>query len=176
MLPLLAIAGSNLAKNLLQPAAAQGGAPAGQPRTDAAAPAEFQKFLQRVSASPEVQKASFLTSEGIHNTADAGHRLADYGARILQDPAVKKAAAGNSDAIEMRFLPGGSVCIKTSDGRETTVTLNGDAKEAARKASLVVGSLQTADRPGPISPGSTSKPLAPGINFMPGAGSASLLP
>jgi hypothetical protein len=117
-----------------------------------------------------------LTSEGIQNTADAGQRLADYGARILQDPAVNKAAAGNSDAIEMRFSPDGSVCIKTSDGRQTTVTLHGDAKEAARKASLVVGSLQTAGRPGSASPGPTTKPLAPGIKIMPGTDSASLLP
>jgi len=176
MLPLLAIAGANLARNLIQPAVAQGAPPAGQTRTDAADPAEFQRFLQRVSASPEVQKASFLTSEGIQNTADAGQRLADYGARILQDPAVNKAAAGNSDAIEMRFSPDGSVCIKTSDGRQTTVTLHGDAKEAARKASLVVGSLQTAGRPGSASPGPTTKPLAPGIKIMPGTDSASLLP
>lgn len=176
MLPLLAIAGANLARNLIQPAAAQGGSPAGQPRTDAADPAEFQRFLQRVSASPEVQKASFFTSEGIQDTADAGQRLADYGARILQSPAVQKAVAGNSGAIEMRFSPDGSVCIKTSDGRQHTVTLSGDAKEAAQKAALVVGSLQTVNLPGATSPGAPSKPLAPGIQFMPGAGSASLLP
>jgi hypothetical protein len=176
MLPLLAIAGANLARNLIQPAVAQGASPAGQPRTDAADPAEFQRFLQRVSASPEVQKASFLTSEGIQNTADAGQKLADYASRILQDPAVKKAVAGNGDAIEMRFSPDGSVCIKTSDGRQATVTLNGDAKEAAQKASLVVGSLQAAGRPGLASPGPTSKLLAPGIKIMPGTGSASILP
>ncbi|MEI8312993.1 MAG: hypothetical protein WCH98_19780, partial [Verrucomicrobiota bacterium] len=116
------------------------------------------------------------TSEGIQNAADAGQKLADYSARILQDPAVKKAAAGNSDAVEMRFSPDGSVCIETSDGRQTTVTLNGDAKEAAQKASLVLGSLPTAGRSGSASPGPTSKPLAPGIKIMPGTGSASILP
>lgn len=176
MLPLLAIAGANLARNLIQPAVAQAVSPAAQPRADAVDPAEFQRVLQRISASSEVQKASFLTSEGINNAADGHQRLADYGARILQDPAVQKVVAGNSDAIEMRFSPDGSIGIKTSDGRETTVTLNGDAKEAAKKASMIVGSLQTAARPASAPPGFNSKPSVPGIRILPGAGSASLLP
>jgi hypothetical protein len=159
---------------LLQPAATRIISPAGQPQTDAADPAAFQKFLQRVSASPDVKKASFLTSEGIHDPADAQQKLADYGARILQDPAVQQAVAGNSGAIEMRFLPDGSTSIKTSDGRQTTVNLDGDAKEAARKAALVVGSLQTASHPVPSAPASAAK--APGIWITPGAGAASLLP
>ena len=171
MLPLLAIAGANLARNLLQPAAAPAVSPAGQPNADATDPAAFQKFLQKVSASPEVQKASFLTSEGIRNTTDAQQRLADYGARVMRDPAVQKAVAGSSDAIEMRFSPDGSVSVKTSDGRETTVNLKGDAKEAARKAALVVGSLQTTSQPAVPTLNPASKPLAPGIKLMPGAGS-----
>lgn len=180
MLPLLAIAGANLARNLIQPVATQIISPAGQPQSDAADPAAFQKVLLKACASPEVQKASFLNSEGIHDTTDAQQKLADYGARIRQDPAVQKAVAGNCDAIEMRFLPDGSVSIKTSDGRQTTVNLKGDAKEAARKAALVVGSLQTAGHPVPSAPDSAANAPrglpAPGIRITPGAGAASLLP
>jgi hypothetical protein len=177
MLPLLAIAGANIARNLIQPVAAQMLSPTGQPKTEATDPAAFQKLLQKVSSSPEVQKASFLASEGIRDTADAQTKLADFGARILQDPEVQKAVAGSSGAVEMRFSPDGSVAIKTADGRVKTVHPQGDAKEAAQKAAHVLAILQPAAHT--TSAVTTFKlgtlPQMPGITITPGASTATVL-
>ena len=177
MLPLLAIASANVARNLLHSASGQmNKAPEQNAGTD---PAVFQKLLQQVTASPEVQKAEFLASEGIIDTTDAERRLADFGARILQDPGVRSAVAGSSGPVEMRFLPDGSVAIKTSDGLQKTVKVEGDANIAAGKALLVVKYLQSGDRPGLglISAGQDLRgtPQAFGIKVIPGAGAASIL-
>ncbi len=178
MLPILAIAAANIGRNLLQSAASGpvNRTPDPAKETD---PAAFQKLLQQVSASPEVQKASFLASEGISNTTDAQQKLGDLGARIMQDPGVQKAIAGSNSAVEMRFLADGSVSIKTSDGRQKTVEVQGDAKVAASKASRIVKIMQSADGSAggaagvALTPGGTSKEL--GIRIVPGEGAARLL-
>jgi len=177
MLPLLAIAGANIARNLIQPVATQILSPAGQPKTEATDPAAFQKLLLKVSSSPEVQKASFLASEGIRDTADAQTKLSDFGARILQDPEVQKAVAGNSGAVEMRFSPDGSVAIKTADGRVKTVHPQGDAKDAAQKAAHVLAILQPAAHPtlGAAVSKLGASPQMPGLTIKPGASTATVL-
>jgi len=175
MFPILAIAAANVGRNLIQNASAQ----INKPPAQATDPAAFQKFLLKAASSPEVQKASFFSSERIHNTADAQQRLSDYGSRIMQDPEVQKAVAGNSGAVEMRFSPDGVVSIKTSDGRQRTVHLQGDAKAAAQKAEIVSASLKTATQPAlaaPLSaPAPSGVPQASGIRIVPGSGTSTLL-
>jgi hypothetical protein len=173
MLPLLAITAANVGRNLLQSAAA-GPAAQAQPKASEADPAAFQKFLQKAAATPGVQKAAVLASEGIRTTADAQTKMGDYGARIMQDPEVRKAVAGDSGEVEMRFLSGGMVSIKTSDGREKTVTLGGDAKVSAQKAERILKSLGTGASPA-TSVFATNLAVGPGIRLKPGAGTATIL-
>ena len=177
MLPLLAIAGANIATNMIQPVAARILAP-GQPKTDGVDQATFQKLLaNKIASSPEAQKASFMSSEGIRDTATAQQRLGDYGTRIMQDPGVRKALAGNTGAVEMRFSPDGTVSIKTASGQQKSVALQGDAKVAAQKAARILSIMQSSPSSGMSAPAftSTGAPQMPGIKITPGGGAASVL-
>ena len=178
MLPLLAIAGANIASNTLLPAASRILSPGSQQKTDGVDQATFQKLLaNKIASSPEAQKASFMSSEGIQDTTGAQQRLGDYGARILQDPQVQKAVGGGGRAVEMRFLADGSVSIKTADGMEKAVTLQGDAKVAAQKAARVLQIMQASPHSGFAAStiGIAGTPQMPGIKVTPGGGAATVL-
>ena len=178
MLPLLAIAGANVAANVVQPAVSQLLAPKGPSQSSKVDAAAFQKALaNKIASSPDAQKAIFMKSMGISDISSARQRLGDLGVRILQDPGVQKALGGNTGPVEMRFSADGTVSIKTSNGQERTVTLHGDAKVAAQNAAQVLQIMQAAPHGGmaPTISQTGMGPQMPGIRITPGGGSATLL-
>lgn len=189
MLPILAVGASAVGLNVLQSIGKQTGIlkspqTATASTTDGAAPdpAAFQKLMAKISSSPEIQQASFLAAEGIKNNDDASQRMAELSARVMQDPEVQKAIAGNSDPVEMRFLPGGVVSLKLSDGREKTVTLQDDAKGAAEKGAKILATLKASGQSSLNTPiqsafsnGSVAHAAA-GVRYTPGSGTSTLLP
>ena len=177
MLPLLAIAGAGLATNMIQPMASRILSPA-PTNTNSADAATFQKLLaNKIASSPEAQKASFMASEGIRDTKGAQQRLGDYGARVMQDPGVQKVVAGHPGAVEMRFSSNGTVLVKTADGQQQSVNLQGDAKVAAQKAARVLSIIQASPSSGLQASTSpvTGAPQLPGIKITPGGGAATVV-
>ena len=108
--------------------------------------------------------------------------MAELSARVMQDPEVQKAVAGNSDPVEIRFLPGGVVSLKLSDGREKTVTLQNDAKSAAEKAAQILATIKASGQSSLTTPTQsafstgTVAHAAAGVRYTPGSGTSTLLP
>ena len=178
MLPLLAIAGANVASNIALPAISQVLSPKSPSQAGKVDSATFQQMLaNKIASSPDAQKSIFMKSLGISDITSARQRLGEFGTRILQDPGVQKALGGNTGPVEMRFSPDGTVAIKTANGQEKTVSLQGDAKVAGQKAAQVLQIMQSAPHGGmtPTMSQAGMAPQMPGIRVMPGGGAATLL-
>jgi len=139
--------------NLLQSMAGQmtgkGAGAQDAKKADAAADAAaFQKMLLKVASSPSVQRASLLASEGINDSADAAQKMGGLASRILQDPAAQQAIDGAQGAVDIKLMSDGFVMLKMADGRQKTVRLQGDAREAAEKAATILNCLKKPEASG----------------------------
>lgn len=149
MIPLLAIAGARIGASVLQNVAENVmHKKEAAPRADAAQQTQFAEVLARVAASPQVQQARFLRSEGIQDRADAEARLGEIAQQLAQSPGVREATAGSSRAFDLRVTANGDVEVRSADGRVRTLQLSGDDKALAVKARQILEALGSAPQAG----------------------------
>jgi hypothetical protein len=147
--PLLAVRAASLGSDLLQAAARNiAGGSAKAEQKAAATPAEATRFsdmLAKVAASPKVQNARLLQTEGILDHADAEVRLGEIAQRIAaESPEAREALAGSGGAFKMRVLENGDVSLHTADGKVRNIRLCGGAKELAVKAHRILDAIDSA--------------------------------
>jgi hypothetical protein len=138
MIPLLAIAGARVGATVIQNLAENIGHKKNAEQVGAAQQGQFAEMLARASASPQVQQARFLHSEGIQDRADAATRLGDLAQQIAQAPEIRDITAGSTGAFDLKVNADGNVEVRTADGRVRTVALNGEQKTAALKAHQII--------------------------------------
>jgi hypothetical protein len=145
MYPLLAIAAAKLGSNLVNNVAtniADNAKAASDANTTAAKKAAFAEMMAKVAASPKAKNTDFLRGEGITSRADAESTLHQISQKILQTPEVSSITG--SGAIDLKFLSDGNVSVKTADGVEHSVSLEGNLKETSQKAHQIMESVNVA--------------------------------
>ena len=170
MNPLLALTaarvGSNLLNNLAGNAA---GAPAA-PSAKEIQKAEFTKMMLAAANTPQAKTARELGANGIGSPGDAEKQLEHLAKKILQSSEFGKELDGKSEPIEMKFLPGGKVALKSADGSEKVFELDGDLADSAKKAFELIESVKIAF---PKSGLASSEPGG-SLRIVPGAGATLL--
>lgn len=164
MFPLLAIAAAKVGSNLLSNAAnniADNAKAASEANANAAKRAAFAQVMAKVASSPQVKNADFLQGQGIDNRSDAEMTLNEISQKILQSPEVSAITGGRSEAFDLKFLPDGNVSLKTADGVEHIVNLEGNLKENSQKALQIMESVKIA-----FPQGSGSMNLGPNAGYM----------
>ena len=147
MYPLLAIAAAKVGSNLLSNAATNitnNANAASEANANAAKKVAFAQMMAKVASSPEVKNADFLHSQGIGNRGDAEFTLNQISQKILQSPEVSAITGGRSEAFDLKFLPDGNVSVKTADGVEHIVNLEGNLKETSQNALQIMESVKVA--------------------------------
>ena len=147
MLPLLALAAAKVGSNLLSNAATNitdNAKAASEANANAAKKAAFDQMMAKVASSPEFKNAEFLQGQGIRNRGDAEMTLNHFSQKILQSPEVSAVTGGRSEAFDLKFLPDGNVSVKTADGVEHVVSLEGNLKETSQKALQIMESAKVA--------------------------------
>ena len=172
MYPLLAIAAAKLGSNLVNNVAtniADNAKAASDANTTTAKKAAFAEMMAKVAASPIAKNTDFLRGEGIASRADAELALHQISQKILQSPEVSAITGGGTGAIDLKFLPDGNVSVKTADGTDHVVSMEGNLKENSQKAHQIMESVKVA-----FSQNTSSANKCPGhLHIVPG-GRASL--
>jgi hypothetical protein len=167
MYPLLAIAAAKLGSNIINNVAANVAANVADnakatSESNAAKKAAFDQMMAKVAASPKAKNTDFLRGEGIASRADAELALHQISQKILQSPEVSAISGGG--AIDLKFLPDGNVSVKTADGTERVVSLEGNLKENSQKAHQIMESVKVA-----FSQNTSSANKGPGhLHIVPG--------
>ncbi|MCX6973680.1 MAG: hypothetical protein NTZ94_05145 [Verrucomicrobia bacterium] len=152
MFPLLALTAAKVGSNLLSNAATNAGdnaKAASEANANAAKKAAFAQMMAKVASSPQVKNANFLQGQGIGNRGDAEMTLNQISQKILQSPEVSAITGGRSEAFDLKFLSDGNVSVKTADGVEHVVNLEGNLKETSQKALQIMDSVKVAYPHGP---------------------------
>ena len=145
MYPLLAIAAAKLGSNIINNVAANVADNAkATSESNAAKKAAFDQIMAKVAASPKAKNTDFLRGEGITSHADAESTLHQISQKILQAPEVSAITGGGTGAIDLKFLSDGNVSVKTADGAEHVVSLEGNLKETSQKAHQIMESVKVA--------------------------------
>jgi hypothetical protein len=147
MYPLLAIAAAKLGSNLVNNVAtniADNAKAASDANTTAVKKAAFAEMMAKVAASPKAKTTEFLRGEGIASRADAELALHQISQKILQSTEVSAITGGGSGAFDLKFLSDGNVSVKTADGVEHSVSLDGKLKETSQKAHQIMESVNVA--------------------------------
>ena len=145
MYPLLAIAAAKLGSNIINNVAANVADNAkATSESNAAKKAAFDQMMAKVAASPKAKNTDFLRGEGIASRADAELALHQISQKILQSPEVSAITGGGSGAFDLKFLSDGNVSVKTADGVEHSVSLDGKLKETSQKAHQIMESVNVA--------------------------------
>ena len=168
MFPLLAIAAAKVGSNLLSNAATNvtdNSKGASEANANAAKKAAFAQMMAKVTSSPQFKHSEFLHGQGIGNRSDAEMTLNQISQKILQSPEVSAITGGRSEAFDLKFLPDGNVSVKTADGVEHIVSLEGNLKETSQKALQIMESVKVAYPQG-----------AGGLNQGPNAGYMHIVP
>jgi len=145
MNPLLAISaakvGSQLLNNLVgnKPAESQAA-----PSPADAKKAAFAQMMAKVASTPKFQHTQLLSAEGISSRTDAESKLGKMATGILNSPEISKFLGGKSEGFDLKFNPDGTVTVKKADGTERTFALEGNDREAARKAVAIIESAKVA--------------------------------
>ena len=167
MYPLLAIAAAKLGSNLVNNVAtniADNAKAASDANTTTAKKAAFAEMMAKVAASPIAKNTDFLRGEGITSRADAESALHQISQKILQSPEVSAITGGGTGAIDLKFLPDGNVSVKTADGTDHIVSLEGNLKENSQKAHQIMESVKVA-----FSQNTSSANKGPGhLHIVPG--------
>ncbi len=147
MYPLLAIAAAKLGSNLVNNVAtniADNAKAASDANTTAAKKAAFAEMMAKVASSPIAKNTDFLRGEGITSRADAESTLHQISQKILQSTEVSAITGGGSGAFDLKFLSDGNVSVKTADGVEHSVSLDGTLKGTSQKAHQIMESVNVA--------------------------------
>ena len=145
MYPLLAIAAAKIGSNIINNVAANVADNAkATSESNAAKKAAFDQMMAKVAASPKAKNTDFLRGEGITSRADAESILHQISQKILQSPEVSAITGGGTGAIDLKFLPDGNVSVKTAEGTERVVSLEGNLKENSQKAHQIMESVKVA--------------------------------
>jgi hypothetical protein len=165
MYPLLAIAAAKIGSNIINNVAANVADNAkATSESNAAKKAAFDQMMAKVAASPKAKNTDFLRGEGITSRADAESILHQISQKILQTPEVSAITGGGTGAIDLKFLPDGNVSVKTADGTERVVSLEGNLKENSQKAHQIMESVKVA-----FSQNTSSANKGPGhLHIVPG--------
>ena len=166
MFPLLAIAAAKVGSNLLSNAATNVTDNTKGASEANAKKAAFAQMMAKVTSSPQFKNSEFLHGQGIGNRSDAEMTLNQISQKILQSPEVSAITGGRSEAFDLKFLPDGNVSVKTADGVEHIVSLEGNLKETSQKALQIMESVKVAY---PQTAGSADKgPNAGYLHIVPG--------
>jgi hypothetical protein len=169
MYPLLAIAAAKIGSNIINNVAANVAANVADnakatSESNAAKKAAFDQMMAKVADSPKAKNTDFLRGEGITSRADAESILHQISQKILQTPEVSAITGGGTGAIDLKFLPDGNVSVKTADGTERVVSLEGNLKENSQKAHQIMESVKVA-----FSQNTSSANKGPGhLHIVPG--------
>ena len=163
MYPLLAIAAAKLGSNIINNVAANVADNAkATSESNAAKKAAFDQMMAKVAASPKAKNTDFLRGEGITSRVDAESALHQISQKILHSPEVSAISGGG--AIDLKFLPDGNVSVKTADGTDHIVSLEGNLKETSQKAHQIMESVKVA-----FSQNTSSTNKGPGhLHIVPG--------
>ena len=165
MYPLLAVAAAKLGSNIINNVAANVADNAkATSESNAAKKAAFDQMMAKVAASPKAKNTDFLRGEGITSRADAESILHQISQKILHSPEVSAISGGGIGAIDLKFLADGNVSVKTTDGTEHVVSLEGTLKETSQKAHQIMESVKVA-----FSQNTSSANKGPGhLHIVPG--------
>jgi hypothetical protein len=144
MFPLLALTAAKVGSNLLNNAVSNSGNKKSGETSDADKKLAFAQLMAKVANNPQIKAAEFLNGQGIHNRTDAESTISQLSQKILQSSELSSITGGRPDSFDLKFLPDGNVSIKTADGREQIVQLEGSSKQSALDSFKIIENMKTA--------------------------------